>query len=149
MMASIGPSLPPHLQKSRSAALDSDQDEKEDQAEEDDQEDSFGPALPPHLAAARHKKASPPAPFTAEAGPSRPRVVGPAAPPSSSTSTRITDPAPNPYGDDEDEEDDYEVGPSLSGAVGYGAPKRSAAEEFMEREARWANQREVSCSDFR
>jgi hypothetical protein len=81
--------------------------------------DDFGPALPPHLAAARNV-----------AGPSRPPAL-PSPPPQ----------ATYPVYEDEDDDDDDDIGPR---PVASGMQERSAVQEFMEREARWAKEREAA-----
>ena len=119
----IGPTLPPHL----AAAAQGGDSESDD--------DDFGPALPPHLAAARAPAAAgpsrPPAgPSLPEAGPSRP-VAGPSRPP----------PAVTARHQDDDDSDDDVVGPV---PVPEGQEDdNSAVRQFMEREARWAQEREV------
>ncbi|KAK4685461.1 hypothetical protein P7C73_g4693, partial [Tremellales sp. Uapishka_1] len=83
-----------------------------------DDEDDFGPALPPHLLAARNAKA---------AGPSLP-TLGPALPS-----------AAYDQGQDSESDDDI-IGPMPS-AGGVEEPQ-SAVQDFLEREARWAKERE-------
>lgn len=126
----IGPSVPPHLQAGPSippAYPTTAYPEEED----DDDANDFGPALPPHLAAARKAISvsgpSMKSPERVAAGPSLPgATVGPARPPPEYL---------------EPESDDDEVGPKF---VPGEAVEKSAVEEFMEREARWAREREVS-----
>ena len=123
----IGPSLPPHLQPAQPTVSTTYPDEEE---EEDDND--FGPALPPHLAAARK---------AATAGPSRP-VAGPSIP----SQSNIAGPSIAVSGAGDDDSDDDEVGPKFVPGVEV---EKSAVEEFLEREARWAKEREVSSSRFR
>jgi hypothetical protein len=128
IMSSIGPQLPPHLQASSSRP----QPAQPTQPSDSDSEDDYAPALPPSLVAQRGIGPSLP-PSTSSAGPSRAAgsAVGPAPPP----------PA---YDHDEYSDSDEEVGPSLGEAT-RADEARSGVKEFMEREARWAKEREVSC----
>lgn len=153
----IGPALPPHLAHLSSANRASSSDTEEsgpsvprstspgqDIDEEDDDEDDYGPALPPHLAARR--KLGPELPSampTTSAGPSRPPVIpgnGPARP-AAPTPVQMS----TAY--DDDDSDDDEIGPKpvpsqFGGAGGEEDEARSVAQEFREREARWAKERE-------
>ncbi|RSH95455.1 hypothetical protein EHS25_000547 [Saitozyma podzolica] len=143
----IGPSLPPHL--AHLARASSPDDEAGPSvprsttppgpatADNDDDAGDYGPALPPHLAARRSKPSgpAPPAP-----GPSyRPDSVnddGPLPPrPSRPTPSRAVGPAPPP---DDDSDDD--IGPRLEDMSG--AQEKTAVQEWMEREERWAKERE-------
>lgn len=119
----IGPSLPPHL--ARPAASES---EAATTPADEESDDDFGPALPPHLAAARNK----PAPA---AGPSRP-VAGPSRPPPAVAARYLSD----------DDDDDDVVGPM---PVPEGQEDdNSAVRQFIEREERWAREREASAYFF-
>ncbi len=122
-MSSIGPQLPPHLQASSSRPPVASTTTPPDS----DSEDDYAPALPPSLAAQRG--IGPSLPPSASAGPSRGSgpAVGPALP-------------SRAYEDDDDSEE--EVGPSLGEATRAGEAG-SGVREFMEREARWAKEREV------
>jgi hypothetical protein len=111
----IGPSLPPHLAHLSAASTSRSPSPDSKDAESDVSDNDFGPALPPHLAAARN------------AGPSRPNVIAPPSPP----------PTLGPAIPDFDDDDD-DIGPKLTSV----APAQSAAQEFLEREERWAKERE-------
>ena len=119
----IGPSLPPHL--AHLAARRSPSPPNPALLSDDEDEDSYGPALPPHILAARQADPKP------IAGPSKPaRLPQPTGPIVPSRPAEI-----------EDEEDDDVIGPrpTPSGTAEGG----SAVQEFLEREARWAREREV------
>ncbi len=117
----IGPSLPPHLAhltgSSRSPSPPRRPDSSAD--DEDEDEDEYGPALPPIL--------------PSQAGPSHPIPSVPQIP---SRPLRPTSPIA-----DDDESDD-EIGPKPIPTAGI-VQEKSAVEEFLEREARWAKEREV------
>jgi hypothetical protein len=120
----IGPSLPPHLAHlAGSSSRSPSPPTKVAPLSDDEGDNDYGPGLPPHLAAAR------------QAGPARPPPAafpsGPALP------SRAT------AADEEDSDDDV-IGPKPvpSGVV----EERSAVQAFLEREARWAKEREVSSS---
>lgn len=120
-----GPALPPHLahlaENSCSPSPPLTVSSNQQPVDEED-EDDYGPALPPHLAA----------------GPSRPSVpAGPQIP------FHVQGPPAysQPVLEDEDSDDDI-IGPRPIASVLV--EERSAVQEFMEREARWASEREVS-----
>lgn len=116
----IGPSLPPHLahlaNRSTTPEAEAGPSACRPPATEvsDEEEDDYGPALPPHLAATRHSAPSPKRS-------------------SQSISARHYD----------EESDDDVIGPrpDAVGGVASGG-ERSAVQEFMEREERWAKERE-------
>ena len=138
----IGPALPPHLahlaggSSSRSPSPPGPRlpvtNDKEDLHDDDD--DDYGPALPPHLLASR-RAASPPrhTPILESTPNFNPVLPGPVLP---------TDRGKVKNHNEEEESDD-EIGPRP--VMGEVIPEeRSAVQEFMEREARWAKEREVS-----
>jgi hypothetical protein len=125
-MSSIGPQLPPHLRASTSSAAPSAAAHQDDS----DSDDDFGPALPPELATARSAGIGPSRP-SAVAGPSK-SVIGP-KPPSDS----------RPLYDDDDSDDEV-VGPTIDLATSALNDSGSGVRDFLEREARWAKEREVT-----
>ncbi|KAL7421464.1 hypothetical protein Q5752_004351 [Cryptotrichosporon argae] len=127
----IGPQLPPHLAGLASAPASASRSPSP--SDDDDDDGDFGPALPPHLAAAR--AAGPSGPLGPGLGSRSPSPVrfsrGPAAARRSASPVRR---APGPARPPADDSDDEVIGPMP------GAPevRRSAADEFREREARVA-----------
>ena len=125
---SFGPALPAHLAH---LAQDSSRPSSRSPTSDGDDDDDYGPALPPHLAASR------------QAGSSRPS--GPHFPsyPSPSEAQPLTQARSQPQAIEDDESDEEIIGPRpVTRAVGE--EEGSAVKEFMEREARWAKEREVS-----
>lgn len=140
-MSSIGPALPPHLQRIRHQSPQEKDSGKESgtagpstETVAEDEDDDFGPALPPHLLAKRK---------AAVAGPARPpsrdrsaspafrkRNVGPALPPHLASQ----------QGHESDSDED--VGPSIHMASKEQS-EGDGVREFLEREARIAKEREV------
>lgn len=165
----IGPALPPHLAHLAGRADNSDEDlagpslprsttppaaPAADQGGDDESEDdSFGPALPPHLLAARKAAIGPSRPPAGAEVPA-PAVAGPSRPYSSPSPPRINSrqagpsvgPARPPAAyDDNDDDSDDEIGPRPDAAVlsgGSGRAEKSAVQEFLEREERWARERD-------
>ncbi|KAF8060770.1 hypothetical protein FPV67DRAFT_1673615 [Lyophyllum atratum] len=139
-MASIGPELPPHLQR----RSNEEEVEEEDvnvvvgpqipsgllnQVDDDDDEDDYVPELPPDLAATRSA-----GPSNAEASGSsssvNKRVVGPSLPSYPPT----YDPKfHSAYEDEDDSDDDFGPRPLPAGVKHV---ERTAVQEFMEREER-------------
>ncbi|CAD6564107.1 MAG: hypothetical protein TREMPRED_003198 [Tremellales sp. Tagirdzhanova-0007] len=123
---SFGPALPAHLAH---LAQDSSRPSSRSPTSDGDDDDDYGPALPPHLAASR------------QAGSSRPS--GPHFPsyPSPSEAQPLTQARSQPQAIEDDESDEEIIGPRpVTRAVGE--EEGSAVKEFMEREARWAKERE-------
>lgn len=165
----IGPALPPHLAHLAGRADDSDDDQAGPSlppsttppagpaaaqgGDDESEDDSFGPALPPHLLAARKSTVGPSRP---PAGPEMPTpaVAGPSRPYSSPSPPRINSrpagpsvgPArPSAVNDGYDDDSDDEIGPRPDAAVlsgGAGGAEKSAVQEFLEREERWARERD-------
>lgn len=138
-MSSIGPALPPHLQKTRQQSPHQSPSVKEDDiagpskaTETEDEADDFGPALPPHLAAKRKAAVAGPSLPPRDRSTSPKRNVGPTLPPHLA--------AQRGY---ESESDDDDVGPSIHMAS-KGPSEGDGVREFLEREARIAKEREVS-----
>lgn len=142
-MSSIGPALPPHLQKTRQQSPHQSPSVKEDDiagpskaTETEDEADNFGPALPPHLAAKRKAAVAGPSLPPRDRSTSPKRNVGPTLPPHLA--------AQRGY---ESESDDDDVGPSIHMAS-KGPSEGDGVREFLEREARIAKEREASLPVF-
>jgi hypothetical protein len=159
---SIGPTLPPHLQKKAAPEPDSDDEDAYGPSllsaaagpvrPPSSAVSSVGPALPPHL---QPKSAPPPedddeddtsigpalpphllkARSSATAGPSRPPVAGLSRPP-----VGPAPPPPSDYPSDSDSDDEI-VGP-LPSYNDDDANASSAVRDFQEREERWRKERE-------
>lgn len=135
-MSSIGPALPPHLQKTRQPSPPESGPERgtgvagPSNAAEEDAADDFGPALPPHLAAKRKAAVAGPTLPPRDRSSSPKRNVGPTLPPHLAAQR----------GYDSDSDDD--VGPSIHMAS-RGPSEGDGVREFLEREARIAKEREV------
>jgi hypothetical protein len=138
-MSSIGPTLPPHLQKARqqSPGSGSAGPSAAPARAESEEDADFGPALPPHLLAKR-----------------KANVAGTSLPPSaagnSSSSKHNVGPTLPPHlaaqrGYESESDDD--VGPSIHMAS-KGQSEGDGVREFLEREARIAKEREVSESRY-
>ena len=142
IMSSIGPTLPPHLQKARQKSLGESLGGQESAGprasptnEELEEEGDFGPALPPHLLAKRKIAVAGPSLSPARHGSpsSAKKTVGPTLPPNVA--------AQRGY----ESESDEDVGPSIHMAS-KDQSEGDGVREFLEREARIAKEREVSIS---
>ena len=142
-MSSIGPSLPPHLQKTRQESLPVDLEDQEAgpstfiSHDEPEEAGDFGPALPPHLLAKRKTAVAGPQPPARDVSPTSTRkTVGPTLPPQLAAQREY------------ESESDDDVGPSIHMAS-KGQGEGDGVREFLEREARIAKEREVSIPNTR
>jgi len=163
----IGPALPPHLAHLSRASDKSAATEAEagpsvprsttppvpacnDDEDEEEEEDDYGPALPPQLAAKRQLGPMLPPPSSVSAGPSRPSDT--TSGPQYQRRGQIAQQTRHLQEEESDSDDDIGPRPISSSSATGGAKGgdedegRSAIQEFKEREARWAREREEAAN---
>jgi hypothetical protein len=148
-MSSIGPDLPPHLQKRKAEASKPEEPGSLSALIQPESPEEAGPSLPPHLLAARRAKAA-----QAQAQPSSTGAHGPS--PSASSEVKrtygptlpgATPPPSRPVYGQYDDDDDDDVGPRPD-MIRPGDREGDGVREFLEREERLNKLREVGFSGW-